>query len=72
MFEKISETLEIEPLICDDEGIFAWIWSTFTAIEDSVEYFGEFKKGTEMKIDVAVLYKLREGLISSIDVARLE
>lgn len=74
MFPKIRENLEIEQLICDDEGICAKIWSTFTAVEDSTEYFGSFKKGSEMKVHVAVLYRLRDGdgLISSIDVARLE
>jgi hypothetical protein len=72
MFGKIRESLEIEQLITDDEGICAKFWSTFTAVEDSAEYFGDFKKGSEMKIHVAVLYKLHEGLISSIDVARLE
>jgi len=70
MFPKIRESLEIEHLIADDNGICAKITSTFTAVEDTTEYFGDFRKGAKLSIEVFVVYGLRGGLISSIDVGR--
>jgi hypothetical protein len=40
MFPKIRESLEIDHLIADDDGICAKIMSTFAAIEDTVELRG--------------------------------
>lgn len=71
MFVKIRESLQVEKLVCDDNGICAKLFSTFTAIEDTAEYFGDFKKGSTRSTHVVVVYGLRDGLISSIDVTRL-
>jgi len=72
MFPKVKESLQVEQLICDDGGICAKITSTFTAVEDTNEYFGEFKKGAQLSVKVFVVYSLRDGLISSIEVGRRE
>jgi hypothetical protein len=45
--------------------------ATFTAVEDSTEYFGDFKKREKRNIEVYVIYELRDGLVSSINVARV-
>jgi SnoaL-like domain len=70
MFPKIRESLAIDHLIADDDGICAKITSTFAAIKDTTEYFGDFKKGGQLSIKVFVVYGLSEGLIKSIDVGR--
>jgi hypothetical protein len=48
MFVKIGESLQVEKFVCDDNGICAKLFSTFTAIEDTAEYFGDFQKGSEV------------------------
>ena len=67
-FAKIQESLEVEQLICDDAAIYAKMTANFTGLQDSTNYFGDFKKGATMSLKVYVVYGLRDGLISSIDV----
>jgi hypothetical protein len=56
MFTKIRESLEIQELICEDNRICVKMSSTFTSIEDSREYFGNFKIGETKTIKVYVIY----------------
>jgi len=67
-FAKIQETLEVEKLICDDAGICAKMIAHLTALEDTKEPFGDFRKGEKLSLKVYVVYGLRDGLISSIEV----
>ena len=71
MFKKVRENLELHRLVADDGGLCADITSTFTGIEDASD-FGPMplKKGQVLKMPVFVIYTLRDGKISRIQVAR--
>ena len=71
MFQKVRESLELHRLVADDGGLCADITSTFTAIEDASDFAPmPLKKGEVLKIPVFVVYTLRAGKISRIQVAR--
>ncbi|MBC2776017.1 nuclear transport factor 2 family protein [Parasphingopyxis marina] len=71
MFQRVREHLTIHKLLADDEAIFGDTTSRFTAVEDSPEFVvAPLAKGESVEVRVFVLYTLREGLISSIKVAR--
>lgn len=71
MFKRIRESLHLNRLIADKDGLCADIVSTFTAIEDASDFAPmPLRKGQVMKVPVFVLYGLRDGRICSIKVAR--
>ena len=71
MFKKVRESLELHQLIADDNGLFANITSTFTAVEDASDFAPmPLKKGQVMRVPVFVYYTLQGGRISHIKVAR--
>ncbi len=71
MFTRIRESLLLNQLIADKDGLCADIVSTFTAIEDASDFAPmPLKKGQVLKVPVFVLYRLREGRICQIKVAR--
>lgn len=71
MFKQVREHLTIHKLLADDEAIFGDTTSRFTAVEDAPDFVvAPLAKGESIEVRVFVLYTLREGLISSIKVAR--
>ena len=71
MFAKVRETLITHMILCDDTGIALDATSRFTAFEDAPDIsVGPLKKGEYIDVRVFVHYKLRDGLICHIKVAR--
>jgi ketosteroid isomerase-like protein len=71
MFAKVRETLITHMILCDDTGIALDATSRFTAFEDAPDFsVGPLKKGEYIDVRVFVHYKLRDGLICHIKVAR--
>ena len=71
MFKTVRETLTLNRLIADEEGIAADISTQFTAIEDAPDFsVAPLKKGECIRGRLFVHYTLREGKITRIKVAR--
>lgn len=71
MFERVRERLTIHKLLADDEGIFVDSTSRFRALVDSPDFVvAPLAAGEAVEVRVFVYYTLRDGLISSIRVAR--
>ena len=71
MFERVREHLTIHKLLADDHAIFVDSTSRFTAVVDAPDFVvAPLAKGEAVEVRVFVYYTLREGLISSIHVAR--
>ena len=71
MFEKVRETLKVNRLIADDEGICADVSSTFTALMDVPDFSVKaMEKGESLTIELIVVYTLKNGLIYRIQVTR--
>jgi hypothetical protein len=71
MFTRVREGLTVNQVVMDDDGISADVISTFTAHEDAPEFeVRPLKKGEALAVPVFVHYKLRDGLICHIKVAR--
>ena len=71
MFERVRETLTVNHLVMDDEGIAADVISTFTAHVDAPDFVVRpLKAGEAVAVRVFVYYRLRDGLICHIRVAR--
>jgi ketosteroid isomerase-like protein len=71
LFESVRETLTVHQLLADSAAIFADTTSTFTAVRDAPDFVvGALKRGESLQVRVFVYYRLRDGLISSIKVAR--
>jgi hypothetical protein len=71
MFQNVRETLTVHKLLADDESIFIDSTSRFTAVRDAPEFVvGALQAGEHIEVRVFVYYTLRDGLISSIKVAR--
>jgi predicted SnoaL-like aldol condensation-catalyzing enzyme len=71
MFARVREGLTVHKLLADDQAIFVDTTSTFTALEDAPDFVvGALKEGEYIKVRVFVFYTLRDGLISTIKVAR--
>jgi ketosteroid isomerase-like protein len=71
MFQKVRENLTLHRLVADETGLCADITSTFTAIEDASDFAPmPLAKGQVLTIPVFVIYTLRDGKISRIQVAR--
>ncbi len=71
MFERVREHLTIHKLLADEDAIFVDSTSRFTAVVDAPDFVvAPLAKGEAVEVRVFVYYTLREGLISSIRVAR--
>jgi len=71
MFTRVRESLTLHKLVADENGMLADITSTFTAIDDARDFAPmPLKKGEAIQVPVFVLYTLRDGKISRIQVAR--
>ncbi|MWV28662.1 nuclear transport factor 2 family protein [Aurantiacibacter rhizosphaerae] len=71
MFERVREHLTIHKLLADDEAIFVDSTSRFTAQVDAPDFVvAPLAKEEAVEVRVFVYYTLRDGLISSIRVAR--
>ena len=71
MFERVREHLTIHKLLADDDAIFVDTTSRFTALDDAPDFVvTPLAKGEAVEVRVFVYYTLRDGLISSIHVAR--
>jgi predicted SnoaL-like aldol condensation-catalyzing enzyme len=71
MFKTVRETLTVHQIVADDDGIAADITTQFTATEDAPDFVvGPLKKGQFIRGRVFVHYKLRDGKIAAIKVAR--
>jgi SnoaL-like domain len=71
MFEKVREKLQVNHLIADDEAICADITSTFIAVQDAPDFTVKpLKKGETLTNNILVIYKLKDGLIYRMKIAR--
>ncbi|HWW65061.1 MAG TPA: nuclear transport factor 2 family protein [Sphingomonadaceae bacterium] len=71
MFGKVRENLIVHKVLADDEAIALDSTTCFTAIEDAPDFpVMPLKKGEEIRARVFVHYRLRDGLISHIKIAR--
>jgi ketosteroid isomerase-like protein len=71
MFQRIREGLTLHNLVADDNALCADVTSTFTAIEDALDFAPmPLAKGQALSVPVMVFYTLREGRICWIKVAR--
>ncbi len=71
MFGSVREHLTIHSLVIDDNGIAVDCTSTFTASEDALDFVVmPLRAGESVAVRVFVMYRLREGQICQIDVAR--
>jgi predicted SnoaL-like aldol condensation-catalyzing enzyme len=71
MFERVREHLTIHKLLADDDAIFVDTTSRFTAQIDAPDFVvAPLARGEAVEVRVFVYYTLRDGLISSIRVAR--
>lgn len=71
MFRSVREHLTIHSLVIDDKGIAVDCTSTFTAQVDAPDFVvAPLRKGESVSVRVFVVYGLRNGQISTIDVAR--
>jgi ketosteroid isomerase-like protein len=71
MFKTVRETLTVNQVIADDHGIAADITTQFTAIEDAPDFVvAPLKKGQFIRGRVFVHYRLQDGRIARIKVAR--
>lgn len=71
MFERVRESLEVNQLVVDDNGIAADIVSTFTAHRDAPDFqVMPLRAGQAVSVRVFVYYTLADGRIAHIKVAR--
>jgi ketosteroid isomerase-like protein len=71
MFKTVRESLTVHQIVMDDGGIAADVTSQFTAIEDAPQFvLAPLKKGQFIRSRVFVHYRLRDGRIDRIKVAR--
>ena len=71
MFRTVREDLVINQIAYDDNAIVGDFVSVFTAIEDAPDFVvAPLKKGESIRVPVFVYYTLKDGLVSSIRVAR--
>jgi ketosteroid isomerase-like protein len=71
MFRTVRESLEIHQVTADDAGIAGDFTSVFTAVEDAPDFVVRpLQKGEAVGVRVFVHYRLRDGLIGHIKVAR--
>jgi ketosteroid isomerase-like protein len=71
MTERVREGLTVNHLVMDDGGISADVISTFVAHEDAPDFqVRPLRKGESVAVRVFVQYRLRDGLICHIKVAR--
>jgi len=71
MFAKVRENLIVHSVLIDDHAIALDSTTCFTATEDAPDFpVMPLKKGDEVRGRTFVHYKLRDGLISHIKVAR--
>ncbi|OYX66000.1 MAG: hypothetical protein B7Y88_05980 [Sphingomonadales bacterium 32-64-17] len=71
MFERVVETLTVHRLDASDEAIVVDCTSRFTAVADASDFVvGALAKGEHVDVRVQVTYRLREGYIDHIQVAR--
>jgi hypothetical protein len=68
---RVHEHLTVNHLVMDDQGIAADVISTFVAHEDAPDFqVRPLQKGESVAVRVFVYYRLREGRICHIRVAR--
>ena len=71
MFRSVVETLTIHALDASDEELVVDCTSRFTAIADAPDFaVGALKQGEFVDVRVKVTYRLREGYVCHIGVAR--
>jgi ketosteroid isomerase-like protein len=71
MNRSVMETLTINQVVVDDEGIAADVDMKFTAVADAPDFVvAPMKKGEIIESGVYAFYKLRDGKICSIRTVR--
>jgi predicted SnoaL-like aldol condensation-catalyzing enzyme len=71
MFRSVREHLTVHRLVIDDDGIAVDCTSTFIAQVDAPDFVvAPLRAGESVSVRVFVVYGLRDGQISTIDVAR--
>jgi SnoaL-like domain len=69
---RIRETLQINQIIADDEGLAAEVATEFYALEDWPDFIvGPIRKGESINIVSFVHYVIRDGKFAHIKSARL-
>ena len=69
---RVRETLEINQVIADSEGLAAEIYTEFYGLEDWPDFIvGPLRKGESIRIISFVHYKIRDGKFAHIQSARL-
>jgi hypothetical protein len=71
MFRRVRERVTVHHMTIDDDGIAADVTSTFTALEDALDFpVMPLMQGEAIAVRVIVFYRLRNGLICDIRVTR--
>ncbi len=69
---RVRETLQINQIIADEEGLAAEIYTEFHALEDWPDFLvGPLRKGESIRIVSFVHYRIRDGKFAHIKSARL-
>lgn len=69
---RIRETLQINQVVADEEGLAAEVATEFHALEDWPEFIvGPIRKGESINIVSFVMYRIRDGKFAHIKSARL-
>jgi len=68
---RVRETLQINQLVCDADGIAAEVATEFHGLEDWPEFIaGPLRKGESIRIISFVMYRMRNGKFAHIRSAR--
>jgi hypothetical protein len=69
---RIRETLQINQVVADEEGLAAEVATQFYALEDWPDFIvGPIRKGESIHIVSFVMYRIRDGKFAHIKSARL-
>jgi hypothetical protein len=70
---KIRETLQINQVVADEEGLAAEVATEFHALEDWPDFIvGPIRKGESIHIISLVIYRIRDGKFAQIKSARVK
>ena len=68
---RVRETLQINQLVCDADGLAAEVATEFHGLEDWPEFIaGPLRKGESIRIISFVMYRMRNGKFAHIRSAR--
>jgi len=68
---RVRETLQINQIVADEEGLAAEVSTEFHALEDWPDFIvGPMRKGESIRIVSFVMYRIRDGKFAHIRSAR--